>query len=150
MISGVALNSVSNVTPTGLAFSVSVPLPILNSGRYEVARYRAEQAQSDARLAVRARQIRTEVQGARAVLAVRREALAAYEREIESAGAELIRIARTAYDEGEIGILELLDAFRVNGAASLRRLDLQAGVKEAFIELERLVGEELPGREVQP
>jgi hypothetical protein len=37
----------------------------------------------------------------------------------------------------------LLDSLRVNRAASLRRLDLQAGVKEAFIELERVVGEEV-------
>src|SRR5262249_52737253 len=30
------------VTATGAAFSLSVPLPVFNSGRHEVARYRAE------------------------------------------------------------------------------------------------------------
>jgi cobalt-zinc-cadmium efflux system outer membrane protein len=143
-------NPVLNVTHTGLAFSVGIPLPFLNSGHYEVARYRAEQELADARLGLLARQIRTEVEGASAVLDVRQNALAAYEREIEPSGAELIRITQTAYQEGEIGILELLDAYRVNGAARLRRLDLEAGVKEAFIELERAVGEELTGKEVQP
>jgi outer membrane protein, heavy metal efflux system len=150
VLTGAGPSPFSNVPHTGLAFSVGVPLPILNTGRYEVARYRAEQEQADARLALLARQIRTEVEGARAVLTVQRDALAAYEREIQSAGTELIRITQTAYQEGEIGILELLDAYRVNGAARLRQLDLEAGVKEAFIELERAVGEELAAKEVQP
>jgi cobalt-zinc-cadmium efflux system outer membrane protein len=146
---GTGANPFSNVTRNGLAFGVSVPLPILNSGRYEVARYRAEQEQADARIAVLARQIRTDVEGALTVLDVRREAQTAFEREMESSGPELVRITQTAYQEGEIGILELLDAYRVNGAANLRRLDLEAGVKEAFIELERAVGEELTAKEVQ-
>src|SRR5207244_195702 len=96
-----------------------------------------------ARVAVLARQIRTEIQGARDVLAIRRAALATYQRELGSAGTELTRITQAAYQEGEIGILELLDSLRVNRAANIRMLDLQAGVKEAFIELDRVVGEEM-------
>jgi len=141
--SGVGTNPFSNVTRTGVVFSLSVPLPVFNSGRYEVARYQAEQQQATARAAVLARQIQTEIQGAREVLIIRRDALAAYQRELESAGAELMRITRVAYEEGEVGILELLDSLRVNRLASLRLLELQAGVREAFIELERVVGAEL-------
>jgi cobalt-zinc-cadmium efflux system outer membrane protein len=141
--SGVGPNPFSNVTRTGVVFSLSVPLPVFNSGRYEVARYQAEQDHATARAAVLARQIQTEIQGAREVLIIRRDALAAYQRELESAGAELMRITRVAYEEGEVGILELLDSLRVNRLASLRLLELQAGVREAFIELERVVGAEL-------
>jgi len=141
--SGVGPNPFSNVPRTGLVFSLSVPLPVFNSGRYEVARYQAEQDQATARAAVLARQIQTEIQGAREVLILRREALEAYQRELESAGAELTRITRVAYEEGEVGILELLDSLRVNRLAGLRLLELQAGVREAFIELERVVGAEL-------
>ena len=133
----------SGVTNTGVVFSLSVPLPVFNSGRYEVARYQAEQEQATAHGAVLARQIQAEIQGAREVLTIRQEALAAYQRELESAGVELTRITRVAYEEGEVGILELLDSLRVNRLASLRLLDLQAGVREAFIELERVVGAEL-------
>ena len=96
-----------------------------------------------ARSAVLVRQIRAEIQGAYDVLTIRREALAAYQRELESSGVELTRITRVAYEEGEVGILELLDSLRVNRFASLRLLDLQEGVREAFIELERVVGAEL-------
>ena len=90
-----------------------------------------------------ARQIQTEIQGAREVLTIRREMLVAYQRNLESAGAELTRITRVAYEEGEVGILELLDSLRVNRIASLRLLDVQAGVRDAVIELERVVGAEL-------
>jgi cobalt-zinc-cadmium efflux system outer membrane protein len=141
--SGVAPNPFSNVTRTGVVFSLSVPLPVFNNGRYEVARYQADQTQATARAAVLARQIQAEIQGAREVLMIRRDALAAYQRELESAGVELTRITRVAYEEGEVGILELLDSLRVNRLASLRLLDLQASVREAFIELERVVGTEL-------
>jgi cobalt-zinc-cadmium efflux system outer membrane protein len=143
VVSGVGPNPFSNATRTGLAFGFSVPLPVFNDGRYEVVRYQAEQEQANARVALLARQIRAEIQGARAVVAIRNDALAAYQREMESTGGELTRITQVAYQEGEIGILELLDSLRVNRMSSLRLLDLQAGVKEAFIELERVVGEEL-------
>jgi cobalt-zinc-cadmium efflux system outer membrane protein len=139
----------SGITSTGVVFSLSVPLPVFNSGRYEVARYQAEQTQATARATVLARQIQTEVQGAREVLTIRRDALAAYQRELDSAGVELTRITRLAYEEGEVGILELLDSLRVTRLAGLRLLDLQASVREAFIELERVVGAELTG-EVRP
>jgi cobalt-zinc-cadmium efflux system outer membrane protein len=148
--SGVGPNPFSNTTRTGIIFSLTVPLPVFNSGRYEVARYQAEQEQAKARAAVLARQIQSEIQGAQDVLIIRREALAAYQRELESAGMELTRITRVAYEEGEVGILELLDSLRVNRLASLRLLDLQAGVREAFIELERVVGAELSNGGVRP
>ncbi len=148
--SGVGPNPFANATRTGVIFSLTVPLPVLNSGRYEVARYQAEQEQAKARAAVLARQIQSEIQGAREVWTIRRVALAAYQRELESAGMELTRITRVAYEEGEVGILELLDSLRVNRLASLRLLDLQFGVREAYIELERVVGVELSNGGVRP
>jgi len=130
-------------TVTALAFSVSVPIPAFNRGQYEVARFHAQQTQVQAEIALLTRRIRTEVQTARDVWSVRKEALVTYQRELESAGSELTRISQLAYQEGEIGILELLDSLRVSRTAALRLLDLRAGVKDAFIELERAVGEEV-------
>jgi len=150
VVSGIGPNPFSDVTHTGVVFSLGASLPSFNSGRYEVARYQAEQELTKAHTATLERQIRTEIQGAREVLMIRREALAAYQRELASEGAELTRITRVAYEEGEAGILELLDSLRVNRLASLRLVDLQAGVREAFIELERVVGAELTNGEVRP
>jgi cobalt-zinc-cadmium efflux system outer membrane protein len=133
----------TNIPANGLAFSVSVPLPVFNNGKYEVNRYQAERDQATARLAVLARQIRAEVEGARDIVAIRRDALSAYERELETSAGDLSRITQIAYQEGEVGILEVLDSLRITRSARVRLLDLQAGLKEAFIELERVVGEEV-------
>jgi cobalt-zinc-cadmium efflux system outer membrane protein len=142
-IPGLPPTPYSLATTSGSAFSVSVPIPVFNNGRVEVARYRAEQDQVSAHMTVLVRQIRTEIQGARDVVEIRRASLDQYQREIESAGSELTRITQVAYQEGEVGILELLDSFRVNRTATLRLLDLRTGLKEAFVELERVVGEEV-------
>jgi cobalt-zinc-cadmium efflux system outer membrane protein len=150
VVFGTGLNSFSEGTRTGVVFSLSVPLPLFNSGSYEVSRVQAEQEQTKARAAVILRQIQTETQGAREVLLLRRDALSAYQRALAAAGVELTRITRVAYEEGEVGILELLDSLRVNRLASLRLLELEAGVREAFIELERVVGTELTSGEVHP
>src|SRR4029078_1092294 len=112
--------------------------------------YQAEQEQSKARAAVLARQIQSQGQGAREVLAIRREALARDQQELESAGIELTRITRVAYEEGEVGILELLDSLRVNRLPTIRLMDLQAGVREAFFELERVVGMDLTNGGARP
>jgi outer membrane protein TolC len=53
------------------------------------------------------------------------------------------RFARR-YDAGERGILELLDAYRTAAAARVRQVELDAGVREAEIELEFVSGGELP------
>ncbi len=150
VVSGTGPNPFSDVTRTGVVVSLSVPLPVFNNGRYEVARYQAEQEQIKARTSVLARQIRVEIEGAREVLTIRREAQAGYQRELAAEGAELTRITRVAYEEGEVGILELLDSLRVNRLAGLRLLELQTGVREAFLELERAVGAELTNGEVRP
>jgi cobalt-zinc-cadmium efflux system outer membrane protein len=150
VLSGTAPDPFSNVTRTGVAFGVSIPIPVFNTGRYEVARYQAQQEQATAQSVVLSRQIRTEIEGARGVLMMRMDALTGYQREIGLAGGELTRITQVAYQEGEIGILELLDSLRVSRAASLRLIELQASVKEAVIELERAVGEEFQAQEVRP
>ena len=93
-------NLYSKPVESGLAFSINVPLPVFNNGRYEVARFQAEQEQASARIAVLARQIRAEIEGARDVLAIRQDALASYHRELQTAGRELARITQTAYQEG--------------------------------------------------
>lgn len=133
----------ANDARTALAFSISVPIPAFNRGQYEVARFQAEQVRAHAVIDAINRRIRTEVRTARDVWNVRKDSLAVYKHELESAGSELTRITEVAYQEGDIGILELLDSLRVARAADLRLLDLRAGAKEAFIELERAVGEEV-------
>ena len=73
---------------------------------------------------------------------IRQRARDEYRSRLAESGPELVKIAAVAYQEGEIGILQLLDAYRVQRLAQLRLIEIQAAVKEAQIEVERAVGEE--------
>jgi cobalt-zinc-cadmium efflux system outer membrane protein len=126
----------------GSVVGISFPLPLFNRGQAEVARFSAEQERVSARLQILSQQIRAAVDGTVRAFNIRAQARDSYRRELADSGPELIRIATVAYQEGEIGILQLLDAYRSQRQAQLRMLDIQSAVKEAQIELERVVGEE--------
>jgi cobalt-zinc-cadmium efflux system outer membrane protein len=127
----------------GPVVGITVPLPLFNKGQTEVARYAAEQERSSARLEVLSRQISGAVEGAVQALHIRQRARDEYRNQLAETGPELVRIATVAYQEGEVGILQLLDALRAQRQAQLRLMEIQAAVKEAQIELERVIGEEL-------
>jgi cobalt-zinc-cadmium efflux system outer membrane protein len=131
------------VNDTGAVFGVSVMIPTANKGQTEVARWQAELDRSRARLDLLSQQVRALAGGAFDVYQARRQALAAYDRETATLTGDLIRIARVAYQEGEAGILELLDAYRVRRQTLLRRVELEAAAKESEIELTRVVGADL-------
>lgn len=126
----------------GPVVGITVPLPLFNKGQTEVARYSAEQERASARLEVLSRQIRGAVEGTVQALRVRQRARDEYRNQLAETGPELVRIATVAYQEGEVGILQLLDALRTQRQAQLRLVDIQAAVKQAQIELERVIGEE--------
>lgn len=127
----------------GAVVELSVPLPLFNKGQAEVSRFSAEQERSSARLQILSRQIRATVEGTVKAFNARIEARDRFRRALSDTGPELVRIARAAYLEGEIGILQLLDAYRSQREAQIRSLEIELAVKEAQIELERVVGEEL-------
>lgn len=127
----------------GGVIGVTVPLPLFNQGQTEVARYSAEQELAAARLRILAQRIRAAVEGNARAFQVRVRARDRYRQELADSGSELAGIAAAAYQEGEIGILQLLDAYRTQRQARLRMLDIQLAVKETQIELERVVGQEL-------
>jgi cobalt-zinc-cadmium efflux system outer membrane protein len=122
---------------------ISIPLLVFNKGQDEVARFTAEQERISARLQILTRQIRSAIEGSARAYAIRAQARDNFRRELADSGPDLIRIATVAYQEGEIGILQLLDAYRSQRQAQLRMIEIQSAVKEGQIELERVVGEEL-------
>ena len=130
------------VIANGPVVGITVPLPLFNKGQTEVARYSAEQERAAARLDMLAREIRAAVEGTIQAFTIRQRARDEYRSQLAESGPELVRIATVAYQEGEIGILQLLDAYRVQRQAQQRLVEIQAAVKEAQIEVERVVGEE--------
>ncbi len=131
-----------NRVASGTVVSVSLPVPLFNKGQTEVARFSAGQQRVAARLQLLERQIRASIDGMLHAFLIRSQARDRYRQELAGAGAELVKIATLAYQEGEIGILQLLDAYRSQRQGQLRMIDIQAAVKQAQIELERVVGEE--------
>ena len=131
-------------------FTISVPLPVFNRGQTEAARFRAESERAQFRRQAIEQRIAAEVEAARKTLELRRALLADYQLRVQEQGRRLEDIARTAYQEGEIGILELLDAYRVNLQSRLRSLDFRSAAKQAEIELERAIGAPVLNPEVLP
>jgi len=126
----------------GAVAGVSVNVPLFNSGKREAARWTAERLRVEAeRLAVEAN-IRAQVTRASEALALRQQALSALSATLRAAD-ELVSIADVAYREGDIGILELLDAYRTVSRARLRAIDVNLEVRLAELALERAVGEPL-------
>jgi cobalt-zinc-cadmium efflux system outer membrane protein len=124
----------------GGIFGVSASLPVFDSGRRDSARWSAERARVDAERAAIERQIRAEIVRAHETLALRQAALS---EEQPAAAEELKTMAEVAYREGEVGILELLDAVRTAARARARTIDLRLEARLAQVALERAVGEVL-------
>jgi outer membrane protein TolC len=124
----------------GGVFGVSASLPLFDAGRRDAARWAAERTRVDAERAALEHEIGREVARAVEALALRQAALAGDE---SGAADDLTRIAAIAYREGEVGILEVLDAERTASRARLRTIDLSLDARLAEIALERAVGEPL-------
>jgi cobalt-zinc-cadmium efflux system outer membrane protein len=124
----------------GGVFGVSVSLPVFDAGGRQAARWTAERARVEAERASIEQQIRSEITRASEALALRQ---AAVSEDVQAAGDELARIAEVAYREGEMGILELLDAVRMASRARMRSIELRRDTRLAQIALERAVGDVL-------
>ena len=124
----------------GGVFGLSMSVPLFDAGGREAARWTAERARVEAERASIEYRIRSEIVGAVEVLSLRQ---AAVSQEQEGAGEELAQIAEVAYREGEVGILELLDAVRTASRARIRTIDLRLEARLAQIALERAVGDVL-------
>ncbi len=124
----------------GGVFGLSVSVPLFDAGGREAAKWTAERARVDAERASIELQIRSEIVRASEALALRQVAVS---EDQAAAGDELTRIAEVAYREGEVGILELLDAVRTASRARARSIDVRLEARLAQIALERAVGDVL-------
>jgi outer membrane protein TolC len=125
---------------TGGVFGVNLSVPVFDSGRRDAARWDAERTRVEAERAAVEYRIRVEIAAASEVLRLRQAAVA---EEQTGTADELMQIAVVAYGEGEIGILELLDAVRTASRARTRSIELQLEARLAQIALERAVGDTL-------
>ncbi len=128
---------------TGYQFSVTLPIPLFNRGQTEAAQARFAHERTRAERQSLRQRIATEVKAAYTSVQLRRRNASKYGRGLQEKGSELARIAQAAYQDGEQEILGLLDAYRVKLQSQLRLLEFWGLAKQAEIELDRAVGEEV-------
>ncbi len=130
-------------THVGSQLTFEMALPLFNRGQAAVALASAQAARADAERAFLRVLVEAEVRAAHAAVALERARAVRYEQALVETAEPLTAIARVAYEEGELGILELLDANRQLTDARLRVLDLAAAGRLAAIELDRVTGVEI-------
>jgi cobalt-zinc-cadmium efflux system outer membrane protein len=124
----------------GSVFGVSASLPLFDTGGRAAARWDAERVRVNAERTALQQEVFAEIRAASEVLAARRAVVPV---DTQVPGEELAAIAETAYREGEVGILELLDAIQASARARVRHIEMRLNIRLAEIALERAVGDVL-------
>lgn len=127
---------------SGYVVTTTIAVPLFNRGQAQVARAEAARGRTNAERQALGTRIESEVRMAHAAASRYRELAERYRAGSVARAAELATIATAAYEEGEHGILELLDAHRVTLGTELRLLELAAAGRRAAIELDRAIGQE--------
>jgi cobalt-zinc-cadmium efflux system outer membrane protein len=139
---GLKRSETGNLTASGYQFSIDVAVPLFSHGQAGAALASAQRAQAGAEADTWRVRIEAEVRAAYTALAIQQRQAASYRQSAAEIAEPLAKIGRVAYEEGELGILELLDSDRQALDARLRILDLAAAARRAAIELDRAIGRE--------
>ncbi len=141
ILAGVKKTDAPGLSGQGATIALAVPIPLFNRGQRDSALNKVEESLSRSRYEAQLHMARSEIKAAHEKVVRLREAEALYRRSADPD--VLVRTALIAYDEGEQGILELLDAYRIALAVEQRRLMLAAEVRKARVHLDRVAGEEV-------
>ena len=126
-------------TAYGPVISVGVTVPLWNSGSAAVRREEARAAALESELLITRRRVEAEQNAAAARLAAARDAAVTAAGAREDAG-RLGTIAETAYQAGEIGVVELLDAYEAAREADLSVIALATDAALAAVEYDLAIG----------
>lgn len=121
----------------GFVVSLGIPLPLLDRGRADRTRVasRARALQAETRLA--ATEARAQASALAREVARLSDASRAMDRRNAEVAEPLVKAAESGYRGGEIGVMELVDAYRSSTEAELLELDLAMQARDAEIELRR-------------
>ena len=139
---GLKRSDLGGTTSSGYHVSVDLLVPLFSRGQAATALATAQKVRAYAEAESSRLQIEAEVGAAYNVARIQQERLTRYQESASAIAEPLARIGRVGYEEGELSILELLDADRQALDARLRILDLAAAARRAAIELDRAIGRE--------
>jgi len=134
---------VSGQRESGYVISVTVPLPLFDRGKAEMGRAEIARRAAESRADAIKAEVQLRLKGTWEETQTRIRVAGIYQKKAVAETGDLIRIARAAYEGGEVGILELLDAYRTQREVRLRMPEFAATARQSALELERLVGEEV-------
>lgn len=125
---------------SGIALSLSVPLPVFDRQQAGQKRAVAEAMQARAEYRLARERAEAELRGLHRQAESLRAAALDYRAQAVAANAELLRIAEASYQGGESSLLELLDAYRGALETETTALELEKRAWDARIELDLLTG----------
>jgi outer membrane protein, heavy metal efflux system len=125
-----------------LAASLALPLWDRSTGAKQAAEGEALAARGESGLLEA--ELLSELAGARAEALRLHQAASELLEKAGSASRDLLRIAAAGYEGGELGLLELLDAYRGAAEDSLLLLDMAHAARSARIALDRMTGANVP------
>jgi cobalt-zinc-cadmium efflux system outer membrane protein len=125
---------------TGPIIVAGITIPLFNHGQADEQRASAQAEIARNRHQLLVQKAQGDVTGLwREVVGLRSAALEARQGAGEEAS-RMIRIAETAYEGGELGVLELLDAYRSAYLFQIQALELSVAARLTSIELDQLTG----------
>jgi outer membrane protein TolC len=139
---GLKRSDLGGTTSSGYQVSVDIAIPFFSRGQAATALATAQKTRAQAETDAWRLQIEADVRAAYNVASIQHERVTRYQASIAAIAEPLARIGRVGYEDGELSILELLDAQRQALDARLQLLELAAGARRARIELDRVIGQE--------
>lgn len=139
---GLKRSDFGGTSGSGYQVSLDVSLPLFSRGQAASALATAQKARAQAETESWRIQVEAEVRAAYNVERIQQERVARYRESAAAIAEPLAKIGRVGYEEGELSILELLDAERQALDARLQLLELAAAARRAAIELDRVIGQE--------
>ena len=128
---------------SGVALSLSVPLPVFDRQQAGQQRAAAEALQARAEYRLARQRAEGDLRGLHRQAEQLRVTAADYRSRAAAASADLLRIAEAAYQGGESSLLELLDAYRGALETETTALELEWQAREARIEYDLLANQSL-------
>jgi outer membrane protein, heavy metal efflux system len=128
---------------TGPFLAFSIPLPVLDQDQADALDAAARGRAARGRYALERSEALGDVRGLWIEASSLIRAATTFRDEALGTSRTLVEIAERAYEEGEMDLLELLDAHRAALEAELQSLDLEMSARRSFIALSRAAGTEL-------
>lgn len=137
---GLKKTSIADQDDNGLFLSARLPLPFLNRNKSHLMKAKAQSMVAAGEKALAQSKAQGHIRALNTKISQTRTAAEHYRLHALEESKDLVKIALLSYQEGEIEILSLLDAYTSVRDAELKSLDFEFEIRKLTTELERIGG----------